>query len=181
MTDQHIAGLQVLAGDQILAVYHTYRKTCQVILVLRHQARVLCRLAADQSRALPDGSLPQRPLRYPRSSPDNSCRRQYSPGRTDGSPPAQATSFTHIATAVNTDRVMLIHHEKPALTFVPQPSVPESNTGSSMFLNAFALEERAGEAAQTAQYFRTHGLPLHVPSSVLPNVYPASISTPALL
>ena len=34
-----------------LLVYHTYRKTCQVILVLRHQSGVLCRLAADQSRA----------------------------------------------------------------------------------------------------------------------------------
>ena len=32
---------------------------------------------------LPDGSLPLRPLRYPRSSPDSSCRRQYSPGRTE--------------------------------------------------------------------------------------------------
>ena len=50
-TDQHIAGLQVLAGDQILAVYHTYRKTRQAILVLRHQSGVLCRLAADQSCA----------------------------------------------------------------------------------------------------------------------------------
>ena len=45
---QYITGLDVLAGDQILTLYHTYCKSGQIVLILRHQSGMLCGLTAYQ-------------------------------------------------------------------------------------------------------------------------------------
>ena len=52
--DQHIACPEIRTCDQILLVDHTHCKSRKVILILRHQSRMLRSLAADQcSAALP--------------------------------------------------------------------------------------------------------------------------------
>ena len=40
---------KILAGDHLLLIADAYGKTCQVILILWHQTRMLRSLAADQS------------------------------------------------------------------------------------------------------------------------------------
>ena len=46
--DKHITFLQILTCDQILLIYNTYCKTCKIVLILRHQSRMLRCLTADQ-------------------------------------------------------------------------------------------------------------------------------------
>ena len=47
--NQYISRLDIFTGDQIFLIYGTYRKPCQIVFVFRHQSRMFCRLAADQS------------------------------------------------------------------------------------------------------------------------------------
>ena len=47
-TDQHIARGDIRSGDHILFIHDPHRETCKIILLLRHQIRVLRRLSADQ-------------------------------------------------------------------------------------------------------------------------------------
>ena len=39
----------MLAGNHLFLVAHTNRKTSQIVIFLRHQARVLCSLSANES------------------------------------------------------------------------------------------------------------------------------------
>ena len=49
-TDKHISCLQAFASNHFLPIADAYGKTSQIIVLFRHQPRMLCRLAADQGR-----------------------------------------------------------------------------------------------------------------------------------
>ena len=49
--NKHVARLHLGAVNDLILIYNAHRKTCEVIVVLRHHARVLCGLAADERAA----------------------------------------------------------------------------------------------------------------------------------
>ena len=48
-SDQGIARFDILSGDQIFSVNYAHCKSSQVVLILRHQPRMLCSFTTDQS------------------------------------------------------------------------------------------------------------------------------------
>ena len=48
--DQYVSGCQIFTGNHVFLVTYADSKTCQIVLILRHQARMLCGLTADQCR-----------------------------------------------------------------------------------------------------------------------------------
>ena len=50
-TDEGIARFDGLSGDQIFFINNANCKSCQIVLVFRHQSRMLCSLTADQCSA----------------------------------------------------------------------------------------------------------------------------------
>ena len=47
-TDQNISRFQIFSRDHLFFVTYTYRKSGKIILIFRHQSRMLCRLSTDQ-------------------------------------------------------------------------------------------------------------------------------------
>ena len=50
-TDQNVTRRKISSRNNVLLVHDTNGKTSQIVLILRHQPRMFCRLTADQRTA----------------------------------------------------------------------------------------------------------------------------------
>ena len=129
--------LQPLQSSPVMMSFlstHTYCKSSQVILILRHQVQdVLQSLhqSVQQLRLLT--SFCYTAYDRLRSSPDSSFHMQYNPGKI-------MVHHLHRQCHLHTwqQHQYRWYHACPSkmasFTFVPQPSVPDNRTGSSIFL-----------------------------------------------
>ena len=156
--DQHIARLQLRSGDQILPVADANGKSRQVVLVLRHQPRMLRRLTADQRALGLDAALCHaghdlRDLfRIILSAGDVVQEKQRLSARTGHIVHAHGHS-------IDADGIMLVHKESQ-LHLCP---AAVSSRKQDRILHVLDLRhgERAGKTADAPQDFRTH-CPLHM-------------------
>ena len=145
-----------LSCDQVFFIYYTNCKTSQVVLIYRIESRHLSSLSADQCRIRLYAAFC-----YTAYDLSDLFRIVLAAGnviqaKNSGSPPAQAISFTHMATQ-SMPTVSCLSRINASFSFVPTPSVPETSVG---FFHVFEFfhGKCTGKSADIGQYFTSHGL-----------------------
>ena len=150
---KHVSGSDLFARDQILLIHHTYRKSGKIVLLLRHQSRMLRRLAADQRclrlhtsfchTAHDRGDL----LRKVPAAGNIIQEEQRLPAGT------HHIVHTHGHT-VDSHRVMLIHQKRQL--DLRSHAIRTGQQHRMLHLLDLIQTKGARKSAQSAQHFRTH-------------------------
>ena len=154
-TDQHVACLQMFSGNHIFFVADTNCKSCQIIILLRHQSRMLCCLSANQSSLRLKTALCH--TFYNRS---NLFGIILSAGNIIQEKQRLAACTCNIVDAhrysVNTNGVMLIHNNSQL--HLGSAAVCSGEKHRLLHLFDLCQGKCSGKTAQASQNFLTHGL-----------------------